>query len=157
MTSASSLTNSVGSRGLNSDRILPKLKKDGILMIKKSILTYLFQQGGVGASTQKIASNLRINYRHAAKLLHQLEMVGECFTKGKNWCSTAATLAFDPGPTVERLKAELERDLFGQELTPRARAFLTEFSAAAKLNLSVDEGFHFAQRKVLEEAGPHAR
>lgn len=122
-------------------------------MEKKRILAYLFQQGSVGASTRKIASNLRIHPQHTAKLLHQLELAGECFTKGKNWCSTATALAFDPRSMTERLHEELERDLFGPEPTPKVWVFLAEFASGSKLGLSVDESFHFAQRRILE-SGP---
>ena len=137
-------SDSIGSHGLNSNR----LGRGGRL-----VLDYLWSTQDEGASIKKVAANLRIPYYDVQHLFSQLLKCGEIFKKGDAYCSTAWAMAFDPKPIAERLKAELERDLFGQELTPRVRAFLTEFSAAAKLGLSVDEGFHFAQRKVAEQVG----
>ena len=122
-----------------------RLGRDG-----RRILDYLFSRQGKGASVQRAAANLRITYDDTKHVFARLVKSGEIFKEGKVYKSTAWVMDFDPKPLVEKLHKELERDLFGPEPTPRIRAFLAEFSAAAKLGLSVDESFHFAQRRILK-------
>ena len=118
---------------------------------EKEVSDFIFSRQGKGASIQKVAANLRLTYEDTKHIFAQLIKAGEIFRKkGKVYCSTAWAMAFDSRPFVERLREELERDLFGPEPTPRVRAFLAEFSAAAKLGLNIDESFHFAQRRILK-------
>ena len=119
---------------------------------EKEVLNFIFSRQDDGASIKKIAADLRIHYQRTASVVHALEKIGEVFKKGDVYCSTAWALASDPKPLVEKLRGELERDLFGPEPTPRVRAFLAAFASASKLDLSMDESFLFAQRKILEEA-----
>lgn len=113
----------------------------------RRILNYLFPKPD-GAGIKKISYETKIRSGRVLKLLEELELAGEVFRCKGKWRSTAAAMRHDPKP--ERLRDEFEHDLFGKELTPRLREFLTEFSGGVKLGLSIDESFHFAQRKLAE-------
>lgn len=115
---------------------------------QRRILNFLFSQPD-GAGIKKISYETGIRPGRVLKLLEDLELAGEVFRCKGKWRSTALAMKLDPRPVVEKLRDELERDLFGPEPTPKIRSFLEEFAAGAKLGLDIDECFHFAQRKTL--------
>ncbi len=119
----------------------------------KEVLNFVFSRQDEGASIQRVAANLKLTHTNVKHVFAHLIKIGEIYrrknAKGDGvYCATAWTMAFNPKPLVEKLHENLKRDLFGEEITPELRSFLSEFSSGVKLGLSVDESFLFAKEKL---------
>jgi len=120
---------------------------------EKEVLNFIFSQQDGGASIKKIAADLRIHYQRTASVVHELEKIGEVFTKGDGiYCSTAWAMAFDPKPIVERLHEELERALSDPDDPPeRVFDFLEEYHSARKMGLERHEAWRYVFKRLMKE------
>lgn len=100
------------------------------------------------ATTSRIAHGTKIQYRRIAAILrHDLEPSGDAWWgKDQYWHSTRGSL---PGLgrelLVERLKAELERAIFGD----RPPEWLRPFQEGIRTGMTLEEAWHFAQRRFI--------
>ena len=123
----------------------------------KEILDFIWRQQDGGASVKKVAANLRIHPQRVASKVHELEKIGEVFTKGDGvYCSTAWAMEFDPKPIVEKLHEELERALSDPDDPPeRVFDMLDVYHAArsSPLNLTRHEAWRLVHKRLMKEMG----
>lgn len=120
-------------------------------------MKYLDERKG-GASVGMIGRAVGLHWHRVISLLKfDLEPTGEVWRKGDAdggwWHLTSKYLTSRDKDEITRdLKQELEREIFGAELP----SWLGEFAAGIHAGLSIEDAWHFAQRKIAE-AHPELR
>lgn len=119
----------------------------------RGVLDFIFGRQDKGTTMRGAAAELEIPIYDLQRIFCRLIKAGEIFRgKGGLYYSTTWVLYSNPKPIIEKLRGELEEDIFNGRKPPSDfGVFMEEYHASRGLGLDPEGALRLAEKRYLAE------